>query len=390
VHATEADGFDGYLRPDGSIGVRNLVLVLSINGLCNRAAERIAGAVRGTTLVTTPYGRGQYGEDKALHRRQLIGLGRNANVASVLVVGVDRLTADDIAAGIAAGGKPVEVVALDDTHEDALALSAQGSRIAGRLVREASRLRRTRQPASRLVVGVECGHSDATSGIVANPVAGACVDRLVDLGARAIVGETVEWLGAEEIVARRAATPAIASAVVDAVLRRERALAAAAIDLTGNNPGAENIRGGLSTIEEKSLGAIAKTGTRPVVGLLAHAEAPATPGLYLMDGPSFSPESLTGFAAAGAQLTLFTTGPGNSFCSLVAPTLKITGRGDTAERLGDQIDFDAGTVLAGSESIDEAAERLLARVLATASGELTWGEVHGEGAECFTRTGPSM
>jgi altronate dehydratase large subunit len=231
---------------------------------------------------------------------------------------------------------------------------------------------------------------DATSGIAANPVAGACVDRLIDLGATAIVGETVEWLGAEDLVARRAATPDIGKAMLEAVLGREARLAAAAVDLTGSNPGQENIRGGLSTIEEKSLGAIAKTGSRPIMSLLGHAEAPAARGLHLMDGPSFSPESLTGFAAAGAQLTLFTTGPGNSFCSLLAPTLKITGRGVTAERLADQIDFDAGGVLAGHESIEAAADRLLARLLATASGELTWGEIHGEGAECFTRAGPSM
>ena len=238
MHSTQAPSFDGYVRPDGKVGVRNLVLVLSINGLSNRAAERIAAAVSGTTLVTTPYGRGQYGEDKALHRRQLIGLGRNPNVAAVLVVGVDRPSADDIAREIAGSGKPVETAALDDTHEDALELSARGVRIAGRLVREASRLRRVPQPASALTIGVECGHSDATSGIAANPVAGACVDRLVDLGATAIVGEAVEWLGAEDIVARRAATPDIGAAVIEAVLRRERRLVAADVDLTGNNPGA--------------------------------------------------------------------------------------------------------------------------------------------------------
>jgi altronate dehydratase large subunit len=382
--------FEGFPRPDGRPGVRNLVLVMSINGLSNRAAGRLAAAVSGVTLVTTPYGRGQYGADKALHTRQLVGLGRNPNAASVLIVGVDRASADDIAARIAATGKPVEVLTLDDAHEDSLALSAHGVRTAGRLVREASRQRRSRQPASALVLGVECGHSDATSGIVANPVAGACVDQLVDLGATAIIGEAVEWLGAEHIAARRAATREVGAAIVDAALSREAALVAADVDLTGSNPGAENIRGGLSTIEEKSLGAIAKTGSRTIRGLLAHAEPPDAPGLHLMDGPSFSPESLTGFAAAGAQLTLFTTGPGNSFCSALAPTLKVCGRPDAAGRLRDQIDFDASAVLAGRESIADAGRRLLACVLAAASGEMTWGEVHGEGAECFTRAGPSM
>jgi altronate dehydratase large subunit len=382
--------FDGYVRPDGKVGVRNFVLVLCINGLASRTARRIADAVAGLTFVATPNGRGQFGEDKALQRRQLIGLGRNPNVAAVLVVGVDRPTADDIAGEIGASGKPVEVAAFDDTHEDALALSARGLRIAGGLAKDASRQRRMPQPASTLVLGVECGHSDATSGLVGNPVAGACVDRLVDCGATAIIGETIEWLGAETIVARRAANAAIGAAITDAVLRRESRVIAAGVDLTGNNPGSENIRGGLSTIEEKSLGAIAKSGSRVVRSLLGHAEPPLGPGLHLMDGPSFSPESLTGFAAAGAQLTLFTTGPGNSYCSALAPTIKITGRPDTAARLKDQIDFEAGAVLAGHETVDAAADRLFAQVLATASGELTWGEVHGEGAEVLTRAGPSM
>ncbi|MGL4243672.1 MAG: UxaA family hydrolase [Beijerinckiaceae bacterium] len=382
--------FQGYLRPDGRVGVRNHVLVLSINGLANRAAERIAAAVRGVTLVTTPYGRGQYGADKDLHRRQLIGLARNPNVAAVLIIGVDRASAEDVATSVAADGKPVEIAALDDTHEDALALSASGIRTAARLLREASRLRRTRQSARALLLGVECGHSDATSGIIANPVAGACVDRLIDCKGSAVIGETIEWLGAEHLAAERARTKTVGRSIVKAVLQREERLAKARIDLTGNNPGAENIRGGLSTIEEKSLGAIAKTGTRPIDGVLGHAEAPKRKGLYLMDGPSFSPESLTGFAAAGAQIMLFTTGPGNSFCNSIAPTIKMTGRSDTARRLADQIDFDAGAALDGKETIEAAGERLFEHMLETASGLLTFGEAHGEGAETFSRVGPSM
>jgi altronate dehydratase large subunit len=390
VGKSRAPTFEGYARSDGRTGVRNHVLVLSINALSNRAAQRIAAAVQGVMLITTPYGRGQYGEDKELHRRQLVGLACNPNVAAVLVIGVDRSGADDIAGVVSLGGRPVEVATLDDTHEDALALSELGIRAAGRLVREASRLRRSIQPASALFLGVECGHSDATSGIGANPVAGACVDNLLNSGGTAVIGEAIEWLGAEHLVAQRARSAAVGKAIVKAVLRREKLLVDARINLTGNNPGAENIRGGLSTIEEKSLGAIAKTGTQPITGLLGHAESPKRNGLYLMDGPSFSPESLTGFAAAGAQIMLFTTGPGNSFCSQLAPTIKITGRSDTATRLDDQIDFDAGPVLAGTETMEAAGERLFRHVMATASGLLTYGEVHGEGAEVFTRTGPSM
>ena len=161
-------------------------------------------------------------------------------------------------------------------------------------------------------------------------------------------------------------------------------------DLTGNNPGQENIRGGLSTIEEKSLGAIAKGGTRPIRGVLAIAEEPAQAGLHVMDAPAFSPESLTGFAASGANLMLFTTGAGNSFCNALSPTIKISVRPDTVAALAHQIDFDGTAVLAGQERIPEAGRRLLDLVRDTASGALTWGEVLDEGDETFIRTGGSL
>jgi altronate dehydratase large subunit len=382
--------FLGYARPDGSAGTRNHVLVLSILGLANRAAERAAQALPGVLYVGTPYGRGQYGDDKAAHRDQLVGLCRNPNIAGAVLVGADRGALEGIAHLAAESGKPIRTVALDDTHEDSLDASAAAIRHAGELAHAASRLRRETFPASALFMGVECGHSDATSGLVANPVSGACVDRLVDAGGTAVVGETVEWLGAEHIVSKRAANDAVAKAIVDAVLRREQAVARTGQDLTGNNPGAENIRGGLSSIEEKSLGAIAKTGSRPIQGVLALAERPSGKGLYLMDGPSFSPESLTGFAAAGAQLMLFTTGAGNAFTNAIAPTIKITGRPDTARRLVQQIDFDASPVFEGREDIADAGARLFDLVMTVASGAATWGEIHGEGAECFTRTGASM
>jgi altronate dehydratase large subunit len=382
--------FLGYARPGGRAGVRNRVLILSINGLVAPAARRIAAAVTPSLLVSTPYGRGQFGADKHAHAEQMAGLGRNPNVAAVLVVGADRATADDMAAQIATSGKPTAVVALDDVHEDALALSLHGTRAAARLVHSVSRQRREPMPISSLFLGIECGHSDATSGLVANPLAGRVVDRLIDAGGTAVIGETVEWLGAEHLLARRAATPAVAEAITAAVQRREAAISASGVDLLHNNPGAENIRGGLSSIEEKSLGAIAKGGSRPIDGVLALAETPATPGLYFMDAPFFSPESLTGFAAAGAQLMLFTTGAGNSFCSAVAPTIKVSARPETLARLAEQIDFDASPVFAGTEDLDRAADRLFTLLLDVASGFRTWGEILSESAESIARVGGSV
>ncbi|MEO8848233.1 MAG: UxaA family hydrolase, partial [Casimicrobiaceae bacterium] len=380
----------GYARPDGRAGVRNVLLVLAINGLVARAAARIAAAVAGSVLVATSYGRGQFGDDQRIHRRQLEGLACNPNVGATLVVGADRVTADAIAQVIATASKVVDVVALDDVHEDALVLSARGIVAAARMARELSRQRRQRCDVATLFVGVECGHSDATSGLVANPVVGAAIDRLIDAGATAVFGETIEWLGAEHLLAARAATPAVAHAIGDAVTRRERAVAAIGVDLTGNNPGAENIRGGLSSIEEKSLGAIAKGGKRRIDGVLQVAQAPSQPGLYVMDGPGFSPESMTGFAAAGAQLMLFTTGAGNSFCNSVAPTIKVSARPDTIAALPAQIDFDASAVFQGLDDVDSAGARLYSLLLEVASGSRTWGEVLGEGAESFIRIGGSL
>jgi altronate dehydratase large subunit len=241
-----------------------------------------------------------------------------------------------------------------------------------------------------LFVGVECGHSDATSGLVANPLVGCVVDRVIDLGGTAVFGESIEWLGAEHLLERRAVNDDVARAIVAAVRRREDAVAATGVDLTGNNPGAENIRGGLSSIEEKSLGAIAKGGTRPIAGVLALAQPPGARGLYVMDGPGFSPESMTGFAAAGAQAMLFTTGAGNSFCNAIAPTIKVSGRPDTIAHLSAQIDFDASSVFLGREDLDAAADRLFSLLLDVASGFRTWGELLGETAEAIARVGGSL
>ena len=381
--------FAGYRRTDGRYGIRNHVLVLGVNGLIARAAERVARAVPGCVLVASPYGRGQYGHDHDVHRAQLVGIASNANVAATLVIGADRPTTDAIATAIERAGKPVATLALDDMDEDALELSAQGVRIAATLARDASRQVREAAPVAALIVAAECGHSDATSGIVANPLVGKVVDRVVDAGGTAMFGETVEWLGAEHLLARRGSRD-VAEAIVQAVRRREAALTATGVDLTGNNPGAENIRGGLSSIEEKSLGAIAKGGSRPVAGLLAIAERPKAPGLYVMDAPGFSPESMTAFVAAGAQLVLFTTGAGNSYCSTIAPTVKISGRPGTAARLATQIDFDASGVFAGAEDVDAAAARLYETMIDVCSGLRTWGELLREGGESIVRTGESL
>lgn len=384
------ESFLGYHHDDGTVGVRNHLLVLSVTGLTGPTARRIAQAIRGAVVVTMPYGSGLLGVDREVNRRALIGFGCHPNVGAALVIGADPPLVDRIAGAIAATGRPVEALSLDGCDHDALTLTDRGLRRGARLARAISRRRRAEAPLAALCLGLECGRSDPSSGLVANPLLGRIADHVVAAGGRAILGETTEWLGAEHLLARRAASPAVADAIREAVLRRERMAVEAGIDLTGNNPSATNVAAGLSSIEEKSLGAIAKSGRAAIQGVLAYGEAPPGSGLYLMDAPAYAPESLTGFTAAGAQLLLFTTGVGNSFAGALAPTIKVSANPATCRRLGEQLDFDASAVFDGVEDLDDAAARLRAELLEIASGALTWGEVLNEGEEVVSRYGPAL
>lgn len=382
--------FDGYRRADGGVGVRNHVLVLSPTGLTSAAAQRIAGLVLGTVVVSSGYGRGQVGDDAQLHFDTLCGLARHPNTAAVLVVAAADAIAQPYVDAVRATGRPAEALSLPGVHEDALALVDRGVRVATRLVREASRARREACKLSDLFLALECGHSDATSGLVCNPLTGRLAEAVVAAGGRAVFSETVEWTGAEHLLARRAATPEVAQRIVRSVAQRERAVREAGGDIRAQNPGPQNRAGGLTTIEEKALGAIAKGGAQTIRGVLRPAQPPAGPGLYLMDTPFFSPESMTAMVAAGAQIVVFTTGAGNSYCSLVAPTLKMSANAQACARLGEQIDFDATGVLDGTRSFDDTAEAAIGTLLDLASGTLTFGEIVGEGAEVVSRIAPSI
>ena len=382
--------FLGFARAHGAAGVRNHLLVMSIAGLTGPAARRVAQALPGSRLVTMPFGGGLIGNDQALHMRALAGLGLNANVGAVLLIGSDLPKIGALGQTIRAGGKPVEAVCLDDCGHDILTLSDRAIRAGARLQRDLSRQRRVPTALAQLFVGLECGRSDPSSGMVANPLIGKVTDMLVAHGASAVFGETLEWLGAEHLLARRAATPAISAALVNAVLRREQMAAREGVDLLGNNPGPTNIAAGLSTIEEKSLGAIAKSGSAPISGLLQYGERPGAPGLHAMDAPAYSPESLTGFVAAGSQMLLFSTGVGNSYVSALAPTIKLSANPVAAQTLHGQLDFDASAVFLGEQTLDAAARDLLSLLIDVASGTLTWGEVLGEGDEVVSRVGEAL
>ena len=382
--------FLGYHRADRWVGVRNHLLVLSTGGLTGQTARRIGAALAGAVTVALPYGAGLVGRDRDVHRAAVVGLATHPNVGAALLVGDNPAFMEDAVAAIAAVGRPHAALTLDGCGHDALTMTDRGLRAGARLAREISALQRAPAPVSALGLGLECGRSDPSSGLVANPLLGHVADRLVDAGGWAVIGETLEWLGAEHLLARRACSPEVAQALRGAVLRREREAVAAGIDLTGSNPSPTNVASGLSSIEEKSLGNIAKSGQRPIRGLLSYGEGPPEPGLWTMDAPAYAPESVTGFVAAGAQLVLFTTGVGNSYVSALSPTVKLSANPAACAALGEQLDFDATAAFLGRESLEETGEALLYRVLTVASGQATWGEILKEGDEVLSRFGPAL
>lgn len=383
-------GFDGYHRPDGSVGVRNHLLVLSLGGLTSPTARRVGALLGGAVTVAMPYGSGLLGEDRAVFVAALMRLPAHPNVGATVLIGDNPPLMEQVVAAAERTGKPCAAFTLDACGHDALTLTDRALRAGAALARQISGCRRTPAPLSALTVGLECGRSDPSSGLVANPLLGLVADRMVDAGGRAMIGETTEWLGAEHLLERRAATQEVAASIHAAALRREQAAIAAGIDLTGNNPGPTNIAAGLSSIEEKSLGNIAKSGHRPIAGVVGYGQPPPQPGMWVMDAPAYAPESLTGFVMAGAQLLLFTTGVGNSYVSALAPTLKLSANPVTCAALDEQLDFDASSVFRGSEGPEPAADRLLAALLETASGQATWGEILGEGSEVVSRFGAAL
>lgn len=383
-------GILGFRRADGRVGTRNHLLVLSVTGLTGPTGRRIASLLHGAIYAGTPYGSGLLGEDGAAHRRALAGFASHPNVGAALIVGADQGAVEHAAAAAERAGTPVEAFVFDHVGHDALTLTDSAVRAGAGLLKRLSRLRREPVSLSALTLGLECGRSDPSSGLAANPLLGAAADRVADAGGQAIVGETVEWLGAEDRLVARAEKPGLGEALCAAVTRRERLAIDAGVDLTGTNPSRTNIEGGLSTIEEKSLGAVAKAGTGPIAGLVAYAERPNGAGRWLMDAPAYAPESVTGFVAAGANLVLFTTGVGNSFGSRLAPTIKVTANAATADRLATQIDLSAAPVAQGIETLDQAADRLMEEIEAVASGALTFAEIFGDGEETISRFGEAL
>jgi altronate hydrolase len=400
-YAAEPATFDGIVRADGRVATRNYIGILTSVNCSATAARAIADQFRRDIrpealapypnvdgVVALTHGMGcatdSEGEELRVLRRTLGGYARHANFAAVLVVGlgcetnqIQGLIAQE---GLQEGARLV-AFSIQDTGGTAKTV-ARGVELVKSLLPEANRVQRQPVPARHLTVGLQCGGSDGYSGISANPALGAAVDRLVRHGGSAILSETPEIYGGEHLLTRRA----ISAAVADKLLARIRwweAYTARNGMTMDNNPSAGNKAGGLTTILEKSLGAIAKSGTTNLVDVLEFAEPATARGLLYMDTPGYDPVSATGQVAGGANLICFTTGRGSAYGCAPSPSLKLSTNTALWLKQQEDIDIDCGGIVDGRDTVDAVGERIFRLMLDTASGRHTKSELHGYGQNEF-------
>jgi len=379
---------EGYRRENGHVGVRNHVAVLPVDDLSNAACRSVGAQVPATLPLPHAYGRLQYGEDLELHFRTLIGTGANPNVAAAIVVGIEPNWTARVAEGIAATGKPVEAFSIEGNGD--LEVVRRASHAAQRLVQHASESRREIVELGELTVSIKCGESDTTTGLASCPTVGVVVDELVDAGATVLFGETPELTGGEHLIAARCSTDEVREQFMAAYRRYVEGIEANGADLLGSQPTQGNIAGGLSTIEEKALGNIEKTGTRSVLGVLQPAQAPnGDRGLYFMDSSSAAAEHITLMCAGGAVVHLFPTGQGNVVGHPVEPVIKLTANPATASTMVEHVDLDVSGLLRRELTLEQAGRRLSELVVRTANGRLTCAETLGHREFVLTRLYPS-
>ena len=367
----------GYRCENGRVGVRNHVVILPLDDLSNAACEAVANNIKGTLAIPHPYGRLQFGEDLALFFRTIIGAGANSNVAAVVVIGIEPEWTERVVSGIAQTGKPVKGFAIE-RHGD-LKTIAEASRQAKEYLQRASELQRTECSLEELYISVKCGESDTTSGLASNPTVGNAIDKLVAMGATTSFGETSEITGAELVCKERAATRTVGEAFMKAwTAYNDLIVSHKTDDLSGSQPTQGNIRGGLTTIEEKAFGNLQKIGKQArYVGVLKPAEAPRGKGLWFMDTSSAAAEAVTLWAASGAVVHLFPTGQGNVIGNPILPVIKLSANPITCQTMSEHIDLDVSAILRGEMTLDQAGDKLIDLIVRTANGRLTAAEALG-------------
>ena len=377
--------FFGYRRDNGRVGVRNHVIILPVDDISNAAVEAVANNIKGTLALPHPYGRLQFGADLDLHFRTLIGTGCNPNVAAVVVIGIEEGWTKKIVDAIAATGKPVAgfSIELHGDHDTIM----RASKKAKEFVHYATALRREECPIADLWVSTKCGESDTTSGCGANPTVGNAFDKLYATGNTLVFGETSELTGGEQIVAARCANDKVREDFMFMFNRYQDMINRwKTSDLSESQPTKGNIAGGLTTIEEKALGNIQKIGKKCVVdGVLDKAEIPTGKGLWFMDSSSAAAEMVTLCAASGYAVHFFPTGQGNVIGNPILPVIKICANPRTVRTMSEHIDVDTSGLLQREINLDQAGDKLLECMLATANGRWTAAETLGHREFVLTR-----
>lgn len=395
------DTFLGIRRPGGQIATRNYIGILTTVNCSATVARAVADHFRrdinpaalqdfpnvdGVVALTHTTGCGMAAQGEAIDtlRRTLAGYARHVNFHSVLLIGLGCET-NQIGGVLTAGGLQegprLHTYSIQDVGGTGKAV-AQGIAKVREMLAAANQVERVPVPASNLVIGLQCGGSDGYSGITANPALGAAMDRLVQAGGTAILSETPEIYGAEHLLIQRAATRAVGEKLIARIAWWRDYCARNRMEMN-NNPSAGNKAGGLTTILEKSLGAVAKAGTTNLNDVIGYAEPIAARGLVFMDSPGFDPVSATGQVASGANLICFTTGRGSAYGCMPAPSLKLSTNTACWERQQEDIDLNCGTIITGQDSVDTVGERIYRLILDTASGTRSKSELYGYGQNEF-------
>jgi altronate dehydratase large subunit len=370
-----SDSIFGYRRADGGFGIRNHVLILPTVVCANSVVERLDRRGSNEAMLTHQHGCGQVGDDLSLTRKILTGVATNPNVGAVVLVslGCESNQPDMLAEIIGQTGRDVEVVSIQAMGGITPASDYVAETVA-RMRSSLDGIHRIEAGWDELIVGLECGGSDGWSGVTANPALGRAADWLVDRGATVVLGETPEIIGAEHLLAGRAVLPSVGADLLRVVDDWERKIAQTGVDARGGQPSPGNIDGGITTIEEKSLGAIQKGGVSPLREVIAYGDRPSQRGLVFMDTPGQDIEQLTGLAGGGCQLVCFTTGRGTPTGSPVMPVIKIATNSRMAGLMHDHIDIDAGGVLDGTATLDQVASEIVNAVIEVCAGKPTASE----------------
>jgi (2R)-sulfolactate sulfo-lyase subunit beta len=365
----------GFRRASGRVGIRNYVVIIPVDDISNAAAEGVARLVPEALAIPHPYGRLQFGEDLELHFRTLIGTGANPNVAAAVVIGIEPNWTERVVEGIRAQGTPVEGFSIERSGD--LKTIQLAARTAQRFVQDAGEIPREPIELGDIMLSIKCGESDTTTGLASCPTVAQVVDRVVDAGGTVLFGETSELTGGEHLIAARCVDDDVRRRFQQTYDDYIRMIDEQDADLMGSQPTQGNIRGGLSTIEEKALGNIEKTGTKPVVDVLEPAVAPKRAGLNFMDTSSAAAECVTLMAAAGAVIHLFPTGQGNIVGNPIEPVVKLTGNPLTARTMVEHIDLDVSGLLRREYDVTEAGQKLQTVVDRTIRGRRTCAEALG-------------